>query len=69
MLADSNVFDRDSHLLTDCHGNSAFGGPVEFREDNSRTVGGFAEMLRLIQAILTGRGVNHQQAFVGSAGF
>ena len=68
LLADADVFHRDAHLLADRDDDAPLGGAVELGEDDAGAAGRFGKMLRLADAVLAGRGVEHQQAFVRRAG-
>ena len=67
-LAYSDVLHRDFQLVGNADHHPAFGGAVQFGNGQSRDVGHGGKLPRLLESILTGGSVQHQQHFVGSIG-
>ncbi len=67
-FADADEFDGDVELVADGDDDAAFGGAVEFGEEDTSDVDGFEEFLGLADGVLAGRRVEHQQHFVWGIG-
>src|SRR5205823_2486226 len=67
-FADSDVADREIELAGDRDYNAALGRAVELGEDDAGDTGGLGELARLLEAVLTRGGVEHEQHLVRSAG-
>ena len=68
LFADADEADGQIHLLGDGDGDAALGGAVELGEDDAGDAGGLRKQPRLLQAVLAGGCVHHQQHFVRRAG-
>src|ERR1039458_6877095 len=63
-----NVSHRQAKFLGDSHYHTALGSAVELGEHNSGDAGRLREQTRLLQTVLAGGGVHHQQGLVGGVG-
>ena len=63
----SNVFDRNFELVGNADGDAAFCGAVQFGERQAGQFGRFGEAAGLLDGVLTGGGVQHQQDVVRGA--
>ena len=68
LFADADVADGQVQLARDGDHDAALGGAVELGEHDAGDAGGFGEFARLLQAVLAGGGVEHQQHFVRRVG-
>ena len=67
-FADADEADGQVEFAGDGDGDAAFGGAVELGEHDAGDAGGLRELARLLQAVLAGGRVHHEQDFVGRAG-
>src|SRR3569833_1855803 len=67
-FADADETDRQLHLLGNCENNAALGGAVELGEDEAGETYRLVELARLIERILAGAGVDHEQGLVRRGG-
>jgi hypothetical protein len=68
LFADSGVDDGKLELGCDGEDDAAFGGAVEFGEDDSGDSGGLGEEAGLLEAVLAGGGVHDEEGLVRRAG-
>jgi methionine synthase I (cobalamin-dependent) len=68
LLAYADEADGQVEFLGDGHGDAALGRAVELGEHDAGDAGGLGELARLLEAVLAGGGVHHQQHLVGRAG-
>ena len=68
LLADPDVADGQVQLARDGDHDAALGGAVELGQHDAGDAGGLGELARLLQAVLAGGGVQHQQHFVRRVG-
>src|SRR3569623_253952 len=67
-FADADETDRQLHLLGNCEDDAALGGAVELGEDEAGETYRLVELARLIERILAGAGVDHEQGLVRRGG-
>jgi hypothetical protein len=64
-FSDADVTNGDMKFTGNPENNAAFRCAVHFGQDDSRHTDFLIEHLGLIDGILTGRGINNQQDFMG----
>src|SRR3954447_4344086 len=67
LLADADELDRQPELVRDRDGNAALRGAVELRQRHTRDFDGLAEEARLLETVLAGGRVDHEQGLVRRA--
>ena len=66
-LADADVANRQLEIVRDGDRYAALRGPIELREHDAGDTGDAGELARLLDAVLTDRGVEHEQHLVRRA--
>src|SRR3954447_8067087 len=67
LLADADQLHRQAELVRDRHGDAALRGAVELRQRHTADLDGLAEEARLLEAVLPGGRVDHEQRLVRRA--
>src|ERR671936_1147598 len=63
-LADADQLHRHAELVSDCDGNPSLRRTVELRERDARHLDGLTEEPCLLQAVLAGGRVDHEERLV-----
>ena len=66
-LANAHVTNRKIQFLRDRNGNSTLGSAIQFRQHDARDARYFQKLSRLLQSVLPGYRIQHEQRFVRRA--